>query len=143
MHKLSSWRDHIRIKFEASVIFSCLIEDDLVFPVGFDFGLAQLLFLCILSCSESTGSLLVLFCSRSHSIDRQIDHLLWLNNFDDFVSIFVDVIEDLLLALWLGTILRMSTRMDDTIHVKIEVVHCWIVILDLLLLYLLLLTLAI
>ena len=110
-----------------------IIEHNLVFPVCFDLGLPQTLLLRVLGGAEAPRALLVHLGSGRHTVDSEVDHLSGLDNFDDFVSVEKNVFEDLLLALGLGPVLRVRTRVDNAVHVEVEVVHDRIVLLDLLL----------
>jgi len=129
VHELCAGRDHIRVEVPAS-LFLGLIKDYLIFPVRLDFRLAKLLLFSVLRCAESTRSLLVLLGSGSHTIYSQVENFLWLHDLDDFVGVGIDIVKDLLLALWLrATILRVCTRMYNTVHVEVEIVNLWIILL--------------
>ena len=123
----------------ASFFFGLISKSYLILPICFDFSLTKLLFFRVLCCTETTRSLLILLCTWSYSIDGQVDYFLRLDNLDDFVSVDVDIVEDLLFTLRLWTILWMCTWMDNTVHVQVKIVDIWIVILYFLLHHLFLL----
>jgi hypothetical protein len=75
--------------------------------------------------------LLVHFGSGSDTIDGEINQLLGLNQVYDLVCVRINILEDLLLALRLGSsILRMSAWMYDTVHVEVKVVDGGVVLFD-------------
>ena len=116
MHKFCAWRNDVFVESEASVLF-ILIKDDLVFPVVFDFCLALLLLLDVLGRAEASRPLLVHFCSWSHSINREVQHLLGAHDIDDFVCVHEDVVVDFLLTLGLGSVGWAGAGVNDAVHV--------------------------
>ena len=98
-----------------------------------ELGLARGLVLCLLGSSESSRPLLVHLCSRRNTVNSQVNDFLRLANAHDFVSISENVLKDFEFALRLGSILRMSTRVNNAVHVKIQIVDFRCVLLDALL----------
>jgi len=129
VHKLSARCDDIRVKFEARVIF-CLfiIKHNLVSPISLDLGFSHLLLLGFLGRAEPTRSLLVKFGSRRNTINCKVQYFLGLNNANDLICIGMDVVKDFFLALWLWSILWMGTRVNNTVHVEVEVVDFGVIL---------------
>ena len=134
MHELSARGDNIGVEVPR-IISLAFVKGDLVLPVRLDFGLSLFLRLGVFRSAESPGPLLVLLRTWGHSIDGEVEHVFGLYNADDFVCVQVDCFEDFLLALGLGSSLGVSAGMDNTVHVKVKVVHLRVILLHLILLF--------
>ena len=131
VHELGAWRDHVRVEVEAArLLLFATVQGQRVSPVCLDLLFSLGLFFSIFCCSKPSRSLLVHFGSWCDAINGKVNKLLGLNQFYDFVCVRVDVFEDFVLALRLCAILRMSTWMDNSVHVKVQVINYWIVFLD-------------
>ena len=130
MHELSAGSDHVRIEVES--VGRLFVEADVVLPLGLDVGLAFLIVFGVTCGSEAPSSLLVHFGAWGNSIDGEINEFLGSDNFHDLVDVQVDVVEDLCFALGLRPVLWVSARMDNTVHIQVEVVDGRVVFLNLL-----------
>lgn len=74
---------------------------------------------------ESSSSLLVHFCSWRHAIHRHEEDLAWLDDPEEHLQIVEDVCKNLLLRNSKVDILviGMGALMNNSIHVKIEIVE--------------------
>lgn len=91
-------------------------------PFCFDACLTQTVFFCISSSSKSTRALLVHFSTRSNTINCKVNEFGWLYNANHFVSVSKDVFKYFEFRAWLGsTVLRVCARMNDAVHVEIQV----------------------
>ena len=74
------------------------------------------------SSSKSPASLLINLCNRSNTINSKVNHFFRSHCVDNFVCILKDIVEDLSFGLRLRFALGMETRMDNTVHVEVQVV---------------------
>jgi len=115
---------------EPRLLGRCRVGRQGVSPACLDLLLTFLLLLSVSSRAEPAGPLLVHLRPRGHSIDGEVDELLGFNQVYDLVRVRVDVPENLLFALRLGPILWVGAGMDDAVHVEVQIVHCWVVLLN-------------
>mmetsp|Transcript_70792 Transcript_70792/g.163664 ORF Transcript_70792/g.163664 Transcript_70792/m.163664 type:complete len:265 (+) Transcript_70792:2467-3261(+) len=90
-----------------------------ILPQLFLFTLHLLTLLC---CSKSTSSLLVHLCTRSHTVDGHVDHLLWPGDADEAIQVEENILVHVFLVLGGWPIFWMAAGMDDAVHVQVEVV---------------------
>lgn len=118
LHERSSWRDRIVLEVLLTVShISVAIET-------FD------VFLILLGTTESSRALVVHLAPGSHSVESHNDHLGGLEHRDDGVDIVEDFYPHFLEFFWHE--LRFeddrivsNTFVDDSVHVKVEVVDFW------------------
>lgn len=131
MHELGARRDHIRVKVPLLALLFLRIETNLVLPLGLDFCLSFFLLQGVFGCPKSPGPLLVHLSPWSHPINGQIQTALWAHYAHNFICVLVDVLKYFEFALRLGSVLGVSARVDNSVHVQIQVVHARVVLLNL------------
>jgi len=117
MHELSAGSDDIGIEFPVYRAF-ILFKSNLSSPLSFDIYTTISIIFGIFGCSESPRSLLVHFSAGCYAINGEINQLLGTDQADQFIGVFVDIIENLMLARRLRiTVLGMGTRVNDAVHI--------------------------
>mmetsp|Transcript_31295 Transcript_31295/g.28463 ORF Transcript_31295/g.28463 Transcript_31295/m.28463 type:complete len:216 (+) Transcript_31295:2660-3307(+) len=126
IHELSSWSDSVAIKFAFKMLINFFRNIHTFFlPFLSQIFLLSSQLLCFLSCSKSSTSLLIHLGPWGNTINSKIDQLFWFYNINDHINVFENVIKHFFFSNWTRDwqVFRMSTRMDNTIHIKIQVIH--------------------
>lgn len=117
-HKLGTRSNYIWIKMKSWTLFICAFMT-FICPTLIQFCLTCSLVLSIFCSSKPACSLLIHFCTWRYTINCHINNFLRLGYLYYFVYISVNVFKDFKLTPRLGSILWVSTRMNDAIHIKI------------------------
>jgi hypothetical protein len=102
--------------------------DAFISPLVSNTCLSLQFFFRINGCPEPTRPLLIHFCPRCHSVDSQIKSIRWLNNVYHFVRVLENEVEHLSLRLGLRLVYWMAARMNDAVHIQIEVFNQWVIL---------------
>ncbi len=127
VHKFGAWCDDILVKFALSLLEGLIGKLDLFRPLIVDFLLSCKLLLNFKGTAETATALLVHFCSWCYTIDCHVHQFLRFAYVHDFIHIFKYVIEHLCVDGGFGLARRPSTRVDNSIHVKVQVVDLGII----------------
>ena len=127
MHKFSARGNHIGVEVGLALRRFVRELDAFFSPLGSDGGSAFCLLLLINGLSESTRPLLIHLGSGGDSVNGQVECFVGLDNGNDSVDVLENEVEHLSLRLRCWSIQWMAARMDDTIHVQVQVVHIWVV----------------
>lgn len=126
MHEFSSWSNDIGVKSAISGIF-VIKFNSIRCPFILDRCHSLCLFLYIKSSSISSRPLLIHFSSWRNSINRHIQSFIWLHNWNNAINILKYQKVHFLLILRSRFINWMATRMNDSIHIQIQVIYAWII----------------
>ena len=127
MHELGAWCNNIGVElpFGGAFVF---FKINFFFPFIFDVSSSCGIVFSILCRTKSSRSLLIHFGTRCYTIDSEINQLCRADKTDQFVRVLVDILKNFKFAGWLRiSVLGMGTRMDDTVHVQIQIVNFRIV----------------
>ena len=125
-HELGARRDHVLVELTDLLGEPCAHLG----PLVLDKGLAKLPLLCLVCASEASRPLLIHLGPWGDPVDGQVENLLRFDDAHDLVDVVKDVVEHSLLRAGLGAFLRVRAGVDDTVHVKVEVVELGVVGLD-------------
>jgi hypothetical protein len=133
VHELSAWRDHIGIKFELTTDGTPFLKWNLICPFSLDRSFTICIIFEVLGDPESTRSLLIHLGSRRYTVNCEVNKLARPGQSDYLVSVLIDILKNLCLGLRLRiTVARMGARMDNTIHVEVQIINFWVLCCNLL-----------
>mmetsp|Transcript_47467 Transcript_47467/g.75037 ORF Transcript_47467/g.75037 Transcript_47467/m.75037 type:complete len:219 (-) Transcript_47467:108-764(-) len=120
VQEVSSRSDDVRIERLRQLAIGELAP--LSFPILTQQRLFALHFLALLSGAKSASSLLIHLGSWSYTIDGHVHNFLWPNDADKSVQVQEDVLIHVLFIFWRWPILWVAARVNNTIHVQIEII---------------------
>mmetsp|Transcript_15613 Transcript_15613/g.33183 ORF Transcript_15613/g.33183 Transcript_15613/m.33183 type:complete len:200 (+) Transcript_15613:2477-3076(+) len=121
MQKICARRDDVGVEeLTGLTVRQCL---PLCLPVSSQLGLLTFHLLALLRGTEASSPLLIHLRARSHAVNSHVHKLLGAYDSEETVQVQEDVLIHVLLILRRRPILRMAARVNDAIHIQVEVVE--------------------
>mmetsp|Transcript_19964 Transcript_19964/g.31790 ORF Transcript_19964/g.31790 Transcript_19964/m.31790 type:complete len:218 (+) Transcript_19964:1068-1721(+) len=119
IHEWRAWRNHIVVPTLG--LWRWHIPSLLV-VVALQFLARRHQLVSLLRRTKTTRTLLIHFTARRNTIDGEIQQFAWTHHAEQMLNVLERVLNHFVLVFRLGTTLWMTTRMNDAVHVEIEIV---------------------